>query len=386
VRRVNRRLVILTEIIAPYRIPVFNALAQLEGIELHVIFLAETDPGFHDWLVYKEEIFFSHQVLPSHRWRWQRNNVLVNRGVNAALRKASPEIILCGGYGYLASWQALLWARRNRVPFLLWAESTARDLRANNRLIEFLKDKFMGKCDGFVVPGKSSQKYLESFGISPQRIFTAPNAVDNDLFGRAADNFRGNGAKCRAELKLPPRFFLFVGRLTVDKGVFDLLRSYGTLSPELRARVGLVFAGDGPARAELERRSENLTPGSVLFPGFIHREKLANYYALAEVFVLPTHTDTWGLVVNEAMACGLPIICTDVAGCVADLVEDGWNGRLVPARSVEQLSRALEQLARDPETIRVMGENSKKRIVHYSARACAEGIAAAAGSGKANRE
>ena len=108
----NRRLVILTEIIAPYRIPVFNALAKVEGINLHVIFLAETDPEARDWLVYKDEIRFSWQVLPSYRNRIGRHNLLLNAGVAAALRKAKPDVIICGGYNYIASWRALLWARR----------------------------------------------------------------------------------------------------------------------------------------------------------------------------------------------------------------------------------------------------------------------------------
>ena len=97
-RRVSRKLAVLTEIIAPYRIPVFNALANIDGIDLHVIFLAETDPFVREWLVYKEEIHFSYEVLASYRRRWRKHNILLNRGMNAALRKASPDIILCGGY------------------------------------------------------------------------------------------------------------------------------------------------------------------------------------------------------------------------------------------------------------------------------------------------
>ena len=118
------RLVILTEIIAPYRIPVFNALAQREDIDLHVIFLAESDPKLRDWLVYKDEIHFSYQVLPSWRRKVAGHNLLLNRGLKKGLQRAAPAAILCGGYNYLASWQAMRWARRRRGPFILWVEST----------------------------------------------------------------------------------------------------------------------------------------------------------------------------------------------------------------------------------------------------------------------
>ena len=110
----RRRLVILTEIIAPYRIPVFNALAQHEEIDLHVIFLAESDPKLRDWLVYKEEIRFSYQVLPSWRRKFAGQNLLLNRGLKRSLQRAAPDAILCGGYNYLASWQAMRWAGRRR--------------------------------------------------------------------------------------------------------------------------------------------------------------------------------------------------------------------------------------------------------------------------------
>lgn len=121
----RRRLVILTEIISPYRIPLFNALAQLAEVDLHVIFLAETDPTLRQWQVYREEIRFSHQILPSWRKRVGRFNVLLNRGVSRALATAAPEVILCGGYSYLASWQCLIWARAQKVPFFVVGEQPA---------------------------------------------------------------------------------------------------------------------------------------------------------------------------------------------------------------------------------------------------------------------
>jgi len=131
----KRRLLILSEIIAPYRIPVFNALARHVGIDLHVMFLAESDPALRDWLVYKDEIRFSYQVLPSWRKRFAGHNLLLNRGLRTALRKAAPHVILCGGYNYLASWLAIRWAGRNRIPFILWVESTEQDFRSRNWVI-----------------------------------------------------------------------------------------------------------------------------------------------------------------------------------------------------------------------------------------------------------
>jgi 1,2-diacylglycerol 3-alpha-glucosyltransferase len=368
------RLVILTEIIAPYRIPVFNALARCEGIDLRIIFLAETDAKLRQWLVYKDEIHFSYHVLPSWRRRLGRHSILLNRGLRDILRQAAPDVILCGGYNYLASWQAKWWARRRRVPFILWVESTGEDSRSGNRMIEALKTRFMRDCSAFVVPGKSSLDYVKHYGISEEGVFTAPNAVDNELFARCAAAVRQDADRHRRALQLPARFFLFVGRLVAEKGVFDLLDAYGKLAPELRTEIGLVFLGDGEARAELTRRANHVVPGRVQLAGFAQREQLATYYALADAFVLPSHSDPWGLVVNEAMACGLPVISTDAAGCTADLVQDNWNGRVIRTGDVGQLVSAMDELTRDPNLRSVMGNRSAERILRFSPEAWASGI------------
>ena len=374
----SRRLVILTEIIAPYRIPVFNALARHAGLDLHVIFLAETDETLRQWRVYKDEIFFSHQVLPSWRWRAGKNSFLINRGLWSALNKVSPEVIICGGYNYAASWESLLWARRHRVPFVLWSESNGHDTRGGRAWVESLKTYFLRHCDRFVVPGKASFEYLKTLGSPAESILTAPNAVDNSLFAAQAENTRLHAPEFREKLGLPFRFILFVGRLVPEKGVFDLLDAYAKLESSLRSEVGLVFAGDGASKEELTQRAKRIGPGAVYFPGFVQREDLAGLYALAETLVLPTHSDPWGLVVNEAIACGLPIIVSSVAGCSGDLVEDGWNGYVVPPRDAEKLSVAIDSLVRQPELEQQMSTRSSERIRNHSPEACADGLAAAA--------
>jgi glycosyltransferase involved in cell wall biosynthesis len=373
----KRRLVITTEIISPYRIPVFNALAEHPGVDLHLIFLAETDPSMRRWKVYKEEIRFSYEVLPHWRRRVAGYNLLLNRGMGSALERARPDVIVCGGYGYLASWQVLGWARRPQRPVFLWSESNQQDQRRGMPHVELLKRRFIGACSGFVVPGKSAAAYVATFGVPRQRIFVAPNAVDNAFFSQEASAARSRAADMRRQFGLPDRYFLYVGRLISSKGVFDLLDAYSRLAPDLRARSELLFVGDGVEQADLESRAAAIHPGAVRFAGFAHREQLAVYYALAEAFVFPTHTDPWGLVVNEAMACGIPIVASDAGGCVVDLVQDGWNGYVVPSRASEKLAEALAKIASSPDLSATMGARSAQRIEHNSPQACAAGFVAA---------
>jgi glycosyltransferase involved in cell wall biosynthesis len=368
------KLVIVTEIIAPYRIPVFNALARRREIELHVIFLSENDTSLRQWRVYKDEIKFQYEVLPSWRQRFGRHNVLLNRGVISTLSKIKPDVVLCGGYNYPASWQSAGWARVHRVPLLLWSESTALDSRRGHRMVEFMKGRFLSLCQAFVVPGKSSSRYLRDLGIPDERIFIAPNAVDIPLFSTLADAASQVESQARSRLALPLRYFLYVGRLVLDKGVADLVEAYAQLDREIRASVGLVFVGDGADRAALTQRASRITHGTIRFPGFVQREGLPEFYALADALIFPTHSDTWGLVVNEAMSCGLPVIATNVAGCVADLVQEGWNGLVVPPQDPTRLAAAMERLAGDPQMRIEMGSRSRERVAAYSPEAWAEGL------------
>jgi len=374
----RKRLVILTEIIAPYRIPVFNAIAKQSDVDLHVIFLSETDLSLRQWHVYKNEIRFSYEVLPAWRRRLGRYNMLLNSGVGAALRAARPDAVLCGGYNYFAAWQAAFWCRRHSVPLLLWSESTGQDVRHGFGPVEFAKIRFCGLCRAFVAAGTTSRDYLRVLGAEEGSIFVAPDAVDNDLYSSSAEKARQCADEVRARHGLPDRYFLCVTRLVKEKGVFDLLAAYSKLDESTRSQIGLVFAGDGSARAELVQQAASIVPGTIKFCGWVHREQVPEIYALAEALVFPTHSDPWGLVVNEAMACGLPVIASSVAGCVPDLVEDSWNGFVVGPRDVDGLARAMRKLLMDSSLAREMRVHSLERIQEFSPQACAEGIVRAA--------
>jgi glycosyltransferase involved in cell wall biosynthesis len=374
---VKPRVAIITEIVAPYRLPVFNCLARSTNIELHVIFLSETDPSLREWRIYSDEIEFSYDVLRNWRRRLGAYNFLVNWGLQQHLERISPDVVICGGYSYLASWQAARWCSRHRVPLALWSESTAHDDRNEYAMVEFLKRLFLRNCQAFVVPGRSAFDYLQSLGIPEEAIVTAPNAVDNDFYRQHALMARTNASHYRAHYQLPQRFFLYSGRLTKSKGVFDALDAYAALAASVRSEVGLVFAGNGQAKRHLQERAKGIDPGHVQFAGFVQREDLPAYYALAEMLIFPTYSDPWGLVVNEAMASGLPIISTSVAGCAADLVENGRNGFVVSAGAVDELASGMDLLTRNREMRSRFAAHSQQKISSYSPAACAQGLATA---------
>jgi 1,2-diacylglycerol 3-alpha-glucosyltransferase len=139
-----------------------------------------------------------------------------------------------------------------------------------------------------------------------------------------------------------------------------------------------VFVGDGESRRRLEAQAVSVSPGKVVFAGFAQRDELAAYYALARAFVLPTYTDAWGLVVNEAMACGLPVILSRAAGCASDLLKEGWNGLSISPSDVRGLELSMTKMV-SSELANRMGANSGQQISQYSPAAWSAGVVRAAG-------
>jgi glycosyltransferase involved in cell wall biosynthesis len=382
----RHRIALVSETMAPYRLPVFNALAEIPEVDLHVLFLSSIDAARHPWSIDRTGLRFSWEVLPHWRRRIAGYHVLVNRGIGRALSRCFPDAVICGGYNYPASWSVLTWTRWHRVPLILWSESTGEDARRGHGVIEAIKRLFACACHGVVVPGRAARRYAQSLGVAAGHISEAPNAVDIDLFRAGADRARDRSSALRASLGLPDRYFVFVGRFAPEKRVSVLLDAYALLDPDVRAGVGLVLVGDGPLRAEFEQRVRTIQPGTVRFAGFVQTSDLAPYYALSIASVLPSASDVWGLVVNEAMACGTPAIVSAAVGCAPDLIEPGVSGYIVPPDDARSLASALHELAARPDLAGAMGARGLARIQRFSPAACAAGLAGSACAAIARHE
>lgn len=368
-------LALLTNIPTPYRLPAFNRLSRSKGTQFQVWFIATSEPE-RCWRIPVEEIKFEWKLLTKDS---NANSLLTGTKASAAviafLARSRPKAVICGGYNSLPAWVTFAWCKLFRRRFLLWIESNARDLRAPSQLRGWLKQRIVQGADGIIVPGQASAAYVRSLGAEKAKIYLAPNSVDNDFFARAAGQV--DVACERMRRGFPPKLLLFVGRLVRAKGVFELLEAFRRASRILPS-VGLMIVGDGPERLALEAICKDRPIKYVYFEGFRQQKELPYYYGLADLLVLPTYSDPWGLVVNEAFACGVPAIVSRVAGACDDLIVEGETGFAVDPSNVEELASKILRLLEDESLRARMGKNCRRLIQKYSAAACAEGLLAAA--------
>ncbi len=212
-------------------------------------------------------------------------------------------------------------------------------------------------------------------------ILTGYDVVDNDYFARRAAKVRERVSLRRRDLGLPEKYFLCSARFIPKKNLARLLLAFAfflernpTGNSE-GAAWHLVLLGDGPMRAEVEATIDSLGLSSrVHLAGFRQIEELPAFYALAEALILPSTTEQWGLVVNEAMACGLPVVVSERCGCAPDLVEDGRNGFTFDPYDVNALAALLGKIASGHCDRFAMGEASREIISEWSPETFATGL------------
>jgi glycosyltransferase involved in cell wall biosynthesis len=357
---------LVTEIIAPYRIPVFNELSDLLDGRLEVVFINESESR-RDWTIPTEEIRFRYHVLGGLQlgvpYRGDRQPVYLAPPLLPRLLRRRFGTVVVGGWNHLECYQALAYCKLRQRRFVLWSETPLLGPLPQRRARNALKRLVVGAADAYAVPGTSAGAYLEALGADPAAVSLAPNAVDVEYWSRQP--------AAPAELRRPA--LLYAGRLIESKGVDLALRAFAR--SRLAGSWSFTLAGDGPDRARLEQLA---VPG-VEFLGSCDRDRLRALYHGADALVFPSRYDPWGLVLNEAACAGLAPVASDGAGATRDLVVDGENGLVFAAGDEDALVRALDRLADDPGLAVALGSRFAAVARTHTPAACARGLAEAIG-------
>ncbi|MGE0575884.1 MAG: glycosyltransferase family 4 protein [Reyranella sp.] len=367
-----------------YYTPIFRALAN--RCDLQVFFAhrqsaaGQADAGFgvaFEWDIdllsgYESKFLQNVARHPS----TDRFNGCDTPGIGREIAEGRFDALVVPGWALRTYWQGVLAGRKAGVTVLVRGDSQlGGHQRAWVRLAKRLVfAQVLRRFDGFLYVGQRNREYLLHYGVPARRLFFSPHCIDNALFGSAAEAARRDRLADEAAKRRVPRI-LFVGKLMARKRPVDVLRAADMVSRRIGA-VEVVFAGSGELEPELRRvAAETKVPTTFL--GFVNQSRLPAVYGSADVIVLPSNSsETWGLVINEAMACGVPAVVSEAIGCAPDLVENGVTGATFADGDLTGCARAIESvLALDGAATR---RHLAERMATYSPARAADGIVEAA--------
>lgn len=329
---------------ARYKGAVFSELHPLavsHGFDLRIVQIADTereriglssvDLAYHQ---YPHELLFegAYETVPKLR--------LLLHLVRQVYR-TDAKLIVLPGYHRIEFWVMLALARLKRTKCAVFCDSTVHD-NPQSAWKSFAKRLFFSQCAAFFCYGKRSREYLELHGADPTRIYTRVQAAA--LPASYSPTAALESRLANAPPSNAPRF-LYVGRLSREKDLPTLLRAFAAIHEELTSAT-LVLVGAGPMGSELLRLAESLGVAScVEFRGAREGHELPSEYVSSTCLVLPSSSEPWGLVVNEALSYGCPAIVSDRCGCAPDLIEPGKNGEVFSVGDVDGLRSAMRRLA-----------------------------------------
>jgi glycosyltransferase involved in cell wall biosynthesis len=368
-----------------YQAPLYRELSARPGIDLTVYFYSDASVrGYRD-REFGTDVRWDTPLLDGYRSRFlpsaaeTRTQGRYGAGPNwDVLHEVYAErfdAVWIHGYAHLNAWLAAAAGRLRGSRILLREEQTLlHDRPAHTAALkEVALRALFSQVYGLYI-GEENRRYFLRYGMDERRLFPARYCVDNAYFRRRAEELapRRDELRSRFGIDSDVPVILFVAKLIPKKAPFVLLDAFRRVRE--RVPCALLVVGEGELRSELEAPAGP----DVHFAGFLNQSELAEAYVAADVFCLPSiEHETWGLVVNEALNFGLPVVVSDKVGCAADLVRHGWNGFVVPAGEPEPLAAALEQLVTDESVRREFGERGRQLVGEYSVEACADGIVAA---------
>ena len=357
------RVALLTNILTPYRLPVYRDLAATPGWELRILVCAASDPSWqsaYDGAHQDGCATLDVEIVPGaslrRRVRTHREaasahweTLHVPWGVPASLRRFAPDVVVSGELGG-RTLLAALHARQRRIPLVIWSYHARSGAAAAGPLRRMLRRALLSRADAVVGMGIQAREVLQGLGVAPDRLFDAPNAHDSDGWTEriAALDPLAERVALRAALGAREQIALVVGRLEAAKGIAALLAAWNAQPESLREQWTLLFVGDGTLAPAIERASAQAPRGEIARLPAMRPDQLARIYVASDLLVFASLADPWGLVVNEAMACGLPVLCSRLAGCADDLVAPGENGWLFDPTDAAGFRGALGAALADP--------------------------------------
>jgi len=367
-----------------YYVPWYREMSK--AIDVSVFYCQRQTPDAQGGAGFGVSFDWDIPLLDGYNWRFlvnhsSRPNVSEFFGcdtpdIAAIIRRERFDAFVVHGWAVKSFWQAILACRRTGTPVLVRGDSQLPRVRSSLwRALKYpLYRSFIPRFDAYLVVGDRARGYLLHYGAEPDRMFFSPHAVDNDFFSRNADSFRPRQKLLRRFWHIPDEatVFLFAAKFIEKKRPWDFARAIA--AAKVRSGVWGLMVGDGPMRKQIEEEAQQ-NGWPIRFAGFLNQTEMPKAYAASDALVLPSNgEETWGLVVNEAMASNLPAIVSDQVGCAPDLVRPGETGELFPCGSVSELTAILIHLTDRRVHLAELGAKARARVGEYSLARAAAGL------------
>lgn len=376
----HKRIVFLLSHPIQYFSPLFVEMAKQPEIDLLVLYCTDENVKGHIDEGFGVNVKWDIPLLDGYNYKFLKNNSwkpglfkgffgLINFEVVKLLYHEKNSILIIHGWSYFTNVLTIIFAAfigckvcvRGDNPFKL-ETLKSKKLRLLKKIV--LRSLLFKFIDYFLYVGKQNKEYYKYYGVPEPKLIFTPHAVNNEMFKKEYDRLKDSKIKTKEELGLPKDklIILFVGKLINIKRPVDLLEAYKLLD---NSNCALVFVGDGELKNDMDNFISDNNLKNVFITGFINQKEISKYYSIADIFVLPSQSETWGLVINEAMNFGLPIIISDMVGADDDLVVVGYNGYKYKCGDINELSNNINSIITSKDYSELK-ENSLIIINDYS--------------------
>lgn len=375
------RLGILVSHPIQYFVPVYSMLAQNQRIDLTVIYRTRVGVDAYYDTGFSQIVSWDIPLLDGYRSHFLSAKTVLNGfepGIVKEILHRRFDVLIVHGYNSLTNLLAIAVAKLIGTRVIIRGDTRLQKHHHAVFWKQLFKRMMFKTFDGFLTIGSMNREYYTAFGVPPEHIFFAPFCVNNATFSLSTEEHRIRRREYREILGLPEDsvVVLYASKLSKRKRPGDLIKSFAKIT-SLFPDAWLIVAGSGEEEHSLRAMVGEFSVVHVRFIGFQNQSALPSLYAASDCFVLPSDEEPWGLVLNEVMAAGLPVIVSDEVGAVPDLVDGKGTGLIYKCGDIEALAAALEHLLQSATLRREMGEKARHLIREWDVEACVSGIVSA---------
>lgn len=363
-----------------YRLPFYEALNKLFDGKFHVIYSTKRFVRGHERLLedikerlgdnahpYDSELMYDVHTHSFNQYSEEYKHIPLPFGLWKKINQVHPTVLITEGFFQWTPW-VQIWAFFHHVPVFVGYERTLHTERKNGKLKTWVRKMQDKMIKGYLVNGIETRKYLESIGIKEDKIHEVGMSADSEGLLRDVTNFRksSNYLVFKQKFNHGGLVYLFTGKLIERKGIIPLLNAWKEHIKH-HPNDSLIIVGDGELMDECEKLSQS--EPSIFLEGRVDYYNIYRYYAIADIYVLPTIEDNWSLVVPEAMACGLPVATSIYNGCHPELIHEGENGMTFDTFNQDQLIGVFGYFHH--HDLKVMGRKSIEIEKDFNTESCA---------------